>query len=77
MIVLLAQLFDGEPEGLVVEHLLERMREQLLPLLDRCNRMFIRNLRALQELRRGPAPVVAIGKAEQVNVAQQQVNAKA
>jgi hypothetical protein len=31
-------------------------------------------MRALQELRRGPAATVAIGKADQVNLAQQQVN---
>lgn len=62
--------------GLIVQSMLERMREQLLPLLDRCNRMTIRNLRAIQELRRGPAPTVAIGKADQVNVAQQQINSR-
>lgn len=61
-------------KGMWVEGMLKRMREQLLPVLDRCNRMTIRNLRAIQELRRGPAPTVAIGKAEQVNVASQQVN---
>jgi len=62
--------------GLTVELELERMREMMLPMLDRCNRMFIRNLRAIQELRRGPAPNVNIGAAGRVNVAQQQVNAK-
>jgi hypothetical protein len=61
-------------EGLWVQGMLERFREQLLPLLDRCDRMMIRNLRAIQELRRGPAPQVKIGAAGQVNVASQQVN---
>ena len=36
----------------------------------------VRNLKAIQELRRGPAPNVSIGAAGQVNVAQQQVNAR-
>jgi hypothetical protein len=36
--------------------------------------MMIRNMRALQELRRGPAPTVNINAAGQVNVASQQVN---
>ncbi len=61
-------------KGLWVEGMLGRFREELLPLLDRCDRMMIRNLRAIQELRRGPGPIVAIGRADQVNVANQQVN---
>jgi hypothetical protein len=32
-------------------------------------------LKAIKELRQGPTPAVAIGRAEQVNVAKQQVNA--
>lgn len=65
----------GRVPGLVVEERLARLGEQLLPLLDRSNRLVVRNLKALAELRRGPAPTVAIGRAEQVNVASQQVNA--
>ena len=65
----------GRAAGLVVEERLARLGEQLLPLLDRSNRLVVRNLKALAELRRGPAPTVAIGRAEQVNVATQQVNA--
>ncbi len=54
--------------GLVVEEHLSRLREQVLPLLDRANRLFIRNLRELKQLRQTPAPVVAVGSAGQVNV---------
>jgi hypothetical protein len=61
-------------EGLVVERQLERMGEELLPLQERANRMVIRNLKALADLRRRPAPSVAIGQAGQVNVGAQQVN---
>ena len=59
-----------------VEHSdhVRRLGEHLLRLLDRANRMFVRNLKAIKELRQGPVLAVAIGKAEQVNVASQQVN---
>jgi hypothetical protein len=61
-------------EGLVVERQLERMGEELLPLLERANRMLLRNLKALADLGHGPSPAVAIGQARQVNVGAQQVN---
>src|SRR5215213_1915594 len=63
--------------GLSVERHVERIGEQLLPLLDRCNRMMLRNLKALKTLRESPAPSVSIGSAGQVNVAGQQVNTAA
>jgi hypothetical protein len=55
-------------DGLVVEEHLSRLREQVLPLLDRANRLFIRNLREIKQLRQPPAPFVAVGSAGQVNV---------
>ena len=61
--------------GLVVEEHVQRLVRELVPLLDRTNRMFIRNLRALTALRRPAAPAVAITQAGQVNVGTQQVNA--
>lgn len=64
----------GRVEGLVLEAQLERMAEELLPLQERANRMLLRNLKALVDLRRGPAPTVAINQAGQVNVGSQQVN---
>lgn len=64
----------GRVEGLFVEAQLERLAEELLPLQERANRMLLRNLKALAELRRAPAPSVAIGQAGQVNVGSQQGN---
>lgn len=64
----------GTGTGLVVEERLKRLAEQLLPLQERANRMMLRNLKALADLHRAPAPAVAIGKAGQVNVGTQQVN---
>jgi hypothetical protein len=47
--------------------------EQAGAMVDRFNRIFLRTLRALRDLRRGPQPVF-VQSAGQVNVAQQQVN---
>jgi hypothetical protein len=63
-----------EIQGLRVEDYIHRVGEELLPLLDRCNRMMLRNLKALKTLREGPAPSVNIGSAGQVNVATNQAN---
>jgi hypothetical protein len=64
----------GPIEGLAVEDRLKKLGEVLLPLLDRANRMMVRNLKAIKELRQGPSPAVTVGQARQVNVASQQVN---
>jgi len=66
----------GRVEGLVVERQLERLAEELLPLQERANRMLVRNVKALVDLRRGPTPSVAINQAAQVNLGHgaQQVN---
>jgi hypothetical protein len=50
--------------------------EQAGAMVDRFNRIFLRTLRALRDLRRGPQPVV-VQNAGQVNVGQQQVNVAA
>jgi hypothetical protein len=62
-------------QGLSVESHIDRIGEQLLPLMDRANRMMLRNLRALQTRRQPPSAAVNIGNVGQVNVAHQQVNA--
>ena len=59
--------------GLKVEDLIKRLVEQLMPLLDRSNRMMLRNLKALRALR-DAAPTVSIGSAGQVNLATNQIN---
>jgi hypothetical protein len=68
---------DHRINGLRVDDHVQRIGEQLLPLLDRCNRMMLRNLKALKSLREPAPPSVSIGSAGQVNVAAQQVNAAA
>jgi hypothetical protein len=55
-----------------VEEDVRRLSEQLMPLSDRANRMLIRNLKAIKELRQGLVPAIAIGRAEQVTVTNQQ-----
>jgi hypothetical protein len=66
----------GRHVRLNVEEQLARLGEQLLPLQERANRMMLRNLKALADMRRAPAPSVAIGQAGQVNLGNgaQQVN---
>jgi len=65
---------DPKLPPLWVEHIVERLGEQLLPLLDRSNRIMLRNLAALRAVRTGPTPTVSIGQAGQVNVAAVQSN---
>lgn len=61
--------------GLTVEDIVHRLGEELFPLLDRANRLMLRNLKALHALKLPAAPSVSIGQAGQVNVGQHQVNA--
>src|SRR4051794_32937035 len=61
---------NGKIDGLSVESHVERIGEQLMPLMDRANRMMLRNLRALQTRRQPPSAAVSIASAGQVNVAQ-------
>jgi hypothetical protein len=72
------ELGEGKPgvkvRGLTVEDIVERLAEKLMPLLDRSNRMMLRNLKALREYRRPPTPSVSIAQAGQVNVAAVQSN---
>jgi hypothetical protein len=72
--VKLSQQNGTQFDGLAVEETLWRLREQLLPLYERANRQLLQNLQALQCRQPGPLPTVAIGRAGQVNVAQQQVH---
>jgi hypothetical protein len=72
--VMLRQQYGPHFDGFAVEEALRRLREQLLPLFERVNRQLLQNLQALQRRQPGPLPTVAIGRAGQVNVGQQQVN---
>jgi hypothetical protein len=65
---------DVKVRGLTVEEIVERLAERLMPLLDRSNRMMLRNLKALQAQRQPAPPNISIGQAGQVNVAATQTN---
>ena len=54
------------------EHI-RKMQEELLPVIERFNVMFLRNLKAMRELRADPVQI-NIGRAGQVNVGGQQEN---
>ena len=56
-----------------VEDLVDRLKENLLPLLDRFNRMFIRNLKALRDLKRANVQL-NIGQVGQLNIGEKQIN---
>jgi hypothetical protein len=68
---------SDEVRGLRVENIVHRLGEELFPLLDRANRLMLRNLKMVHDLKLRPQPNVTIEQAAQVNVAQQQVNAMA
>jgi hypothetical protein len=72
--VKLRQQYGPQFDGFAVEEALRRLRAQLIPLLQQVNRQLLGNLQVLQRRPRGMMPTVAIGRAGQVNVAQQQVN---
>lgn len=56
-----------------LEDLVDRLKENLLPFLDRFNRMFIRNLKALRDLKRTNIQL-NIGQVGQLNIAENQIN---
>ena len=64
----------GNADGTKIEETIDKLGNQLLALQDRASRMMLRNLKALHELKRSPAPSVSVGNAGQVNIGQQQVN---
>jgi hypothetical protein len=72
--VKLRQEYGPHFDGFAVEEALRRLREQLLPLFERVNRQLLSNLQALPRGHPASSPMVAIGQAGHVNVAQQQVN---
>src|SRR5215217_7459026 len=59
---------DGKDSRLLAEEMVQRLTAQLMPLLDRSNKMMLRNLAALRQYRRPPATSLSIGQAQQVNV---------
>jgi len=59
--------------GLHVEEIVRQLGQDLLPLLDRCNRMVIRNLQLLRELKTTPL-TLTVQNVGQLNVGQVQTN---
>jgi hypothetical protein len=53
-----------------VEAMLNRASDKLMNLIDRTNKIMIRNIKAIRDLKSGTLSI----RAEQVNIAQQQVN---
>ena len=66
-------LNDKRGNRLAVEESAHRLVEILQPVLDQYNRMFMRNLKALRDLRRGNI-LLNIGNVGQVNIGDKQIN---
>jgi hypothetical protein len=66
--------YGSQIEGFAGEDHLRRLRDQFLPSCEWANRQLLQHLQALQRPRPGASPMVAIGQAGHVNVAQQQLN---
>lgn len=64
---------NNEFDGFVAEDAIKKLQERLMPLIEAFNKMFLRSLRALREMKVHPIQV-NIGQAGSVNVGQQQVN---
>ena len=64
---------DNKFDHFVAQEHIKRLQDTLIPLTDRCNQMFLRDLRALRELKANPVNI-NIGQGAQLNLAQQQVN---
>jgi len=64
---------NNDFDGFVAEDSIRKLQERLMPLMERFNRMFLRNLRVMRELKIHPVSI-NIAQAGQVNVGQQQVN---
>jgi hypothetical protein len=78
------EFFDGENPKLnydkhykakefASEEHIEKMTASLLPTLDRFNKIFLRNLKALRDLKRSNA-VLNIGNVNQINIGEKQIN---
>jgi hypothetical protein len=72
--VMLRQRYGPQFDGFAVEEALQRLREQLLPLFERVNRQVLQHLQALQRPQHRGMPTVAIGRAANVSIAEQQLN---
>lgn len=64
---------DKKENKAIAEKLAYRLQEILQPALDQYNRMFIRNLKALRDLRRGNT-LYNFGNIGQMNIGEKQIN---
>jgi len=64
---------DKQENRAIAEELAYRLVEVLQPVLDQYNRMFIRNLKALRDLKQGNI-LLNIGNVGQVNIGDKQIN---
>jgi hypothetical protein len=65
--------YSRTSDDLTISQVADQLRLQMLPWLDRLNRLVIRNLRALRELKGGPLSLT-VTNVGQLNLAQQQTN---
>lgn len=61
------------PKEFSSEEHINKMTESLIPTLDRFNKMFLRNLKALRDLKRSNA-ILNIGNVGQINIGEKQIN---
>ena len=64
---------DNKFDRFVAADHIKEMQDVLLPFIERFNQMFLRNLRAMRDLKANPININIV-QAGQVNLAQQQVN---
>lgn len=64
---------DEKRKEFIAEGLAHRLQEVMQPTLDQFNRMFIRNLKAIRDLKRGNIQL-NIGHVGQMNVGEKQIN---
>lgn len=65
--------FGEKRDRAISEELARRLQEVLEPILERYNRMYIRNVKALRDLRRGNIQL-NIGNVGQMNIGDKQIN---
>ena len=58
--------YGGRPEGLAVEEHVTRLRDQVMPMVERFNRMGREGIEALGRARQ--APSLAVERAESINI---------
>lgn len=66
---------QSQIDGFWVDKHVDALVERFQPMLDRFNRMFIRNLKAIRDLKRSNQ-ILNIGSVEQVNIGEKQVNVR-